>query len=893
MFGGLELIAILVLFLLVWGQRKRTAALEEQLRALTERLASSSDLPVKPEAAAVDTATGPVLEAALSEKPETEATTPVLVSGDGVPDIAAPAAEEEDSNSIAALPEKKRDIETSLGTRWAVWVGGLALALGGLFLVRYSIEAGIFGPGARLVLAAAFGLLLLAGGEFIRRTGYSLPLHGIANAHIPAILTGAGAFSLFGVAYAAHAVYGFIGPVAAFTLLAVVALATIGLAIVHGQALAGLGLLGALATPMLVATRSPNAWTLFAYLAIVLAATGAVARLRLWNLLMAAAFGGVGAWNILYMANDQGMDANVVLFTGLAMLAVLAFIWFWRSAAHKAAYDSPTLAAGLFVGVSAFALMTSELFDTGRQSIQATALVVAMLALAIWKLRALALLFSAAGVTAGSYGALGIAYGVAPILGFSAAGPFDVSNGNPTWSALALSALFLAVGAWMARRHASAGWRRATSWIACGGAVALIVVASLWVAVGDLDRDPVFAVVALFLTCFLAACGEWIARAEKPALAGGPAVSAALAAAGLAALLAVHAGFGPGLATVLTGALAVPPALAVRWRSYRVLGWLCVGAAIATLGRVAYDPTIVGSSFLQATPVLNWLLPGYGVPALSFVFAAWRLRATSDRRPQMVMEAAAALFAVLTIAMLVRHAMHDGVIGTGPVTLAEQAIYTLIALGTGAILLALDQRSPSSVLRLGSIAAGVVSAILIALQHFVVLNPLLTDESTGSVAVFNLLLLAYLLPAAAFGGLALYARGKRPAWYVQMLALGAALLAFAYATLSVRRVFKGEFIASWRGFDQTEMYSYSALWLVLGVVLLTAGVRLNSQALRFASAALIVVAVLKVFLLDMSALEGVLRALSFIGLGAVLIGIGLFYQRLLLKQSRLSGSNSA
>jgi uncharacterized membrane protein len=34
----------------------------------------------------------------------------------------------------------------------------------------------------------------------------------------------------------------------------------------------------------------------------------------------------------------------------------------------------------------------------------------------------------------------------------------------------------------------------------------------------------------------------------------------------------------------------------------------------------------------------------------------------------------------------------------------------------------------------------------------------------------------------------------------------------------------------------------------------------------------------------MSNLEGILRALSFIGLGAVLIGIGLFYQRILLNK---------
>ncbi len=57
--------------------------------------------------------------------------------------------------------EKARTIETALGTRWAVWVGGLALALGGLFLIRYSIEAGIFGPAERLMMAFLLGVVLV------------------------------------------------------------------------------------------------------------------------------------------------------------------------------------------------------------------------------------------------------------------------------------------------------------------------------------------------------------------------------------------------------------------------------------------------------------------------------------------------------------------------------------------------------------------------------------------------------------------------------------------------------------------------------------------------------------------------------------------------------------
>jgi uncharacterized membrane protein len=116
-----------------------------------------------------------------------------------------------------------------------------------------------------------------------------------------------------------------------------------------------------------------------------------------------------------------------------------------------------------------------------------------------------------------------------------------------------------------------------------------------------------------------------------------------------------------------------------------------------------------------------------------------------------------------------------------------------------------------------------------------------------------------------------------------MLGLLGSLLLFAYATLSVRRLFQGQHLAWWAGMGQVETWSYSALWLALGVGLLVAGLRIGSQVVRVASAVLIAVAVAKVFIFDMSELQGVLRALSFIGLGAVLIGIGLFYQRLLTR----------
>src|SRR6266702_4482541 len=57
----------------------------------------------------------------------------------------------------------------------------------------------------------------------------------------------------------------------------------------HGPALAALGLIGAYLTPILVAAPVPNYWALYVYLAFVTAAAFALARARLWRWLVIAA----------------------------------------------------------------------------------------------------------------------------------------------------------------------------------------------------------------------------------------------------------------------------------------------------------------------------------------------------------------------------------------------------------------------------------------------------------------------------------------------------------------------------------------------------------------------------------------------------------------------------
>ena len=112
-----------------------------------------------------------------------------------------------------------QSLEERLGAHWSVLVGGLALALGGIFLVRYSIEAGLLGPGVRVALGALLSLVLLGLGEKSRRGEILSNVPQLPAAHIPSVLTAAGTAVAFGTVYAAHGLYGFIGPAVAFVLL--------------------------------------------------------------------------------------------------------------------------------------------------------------------------------------------------------------------------------------------------------------------------------------------------------------------------------------------------------------------------------------------------------------------------------------------------------------------------------------------------------------------------------------------------------------------------------------------------------------------------------------------------------------------------------------------------
>ena len=815
------------------------------------------------------------------------------------------AAAAEDAVAAIAAAQPKESFESRIGARWAVWVGGIALALGGIFMVKYSIEAGLLSPAVRLSLAAVFGLVLMAAGEAVRRRTQPLIANAFRNAMIPGVLTAAGAITLFAVAYVAYGVYAYIGPLAAFVLLAAVAFATIGLSLLHGQALAGLGLLASMVTPGLVATDSPSAWTLFGFLSVAWLATFAAARIRRWQVVPALANAGMLLWALAYLSQADAPDALPVLMAMLVLALGHGLVWPGNVTAGEvpppigatAADPLDRLFAPPAVAVSltgALAMAFPALVLAGDMSSISHAdygfAVTVLLLAALGALRGWALypaLLSAVAAVAGTALMAALPDGLIEAVGSLAAPTFDnapsLAGPVPVNLILSLAALFAAIG--LAGVRLRKGEALAAVWSLLAPAVPFVIAAISFACFGDLGFDLRHGLFALVFGLVFFAAAEAFSR-ERQEADGLFVPQWALAAGGFAFLvLALHAmtsGLATTLGVALLGAAAV---FATRLRPWPVLPWLMAGAAAVVAGRIAFEPTIVGAANLSKTPVFNQLLAGYGIPALLLALSAFELRRWPGERIRNLLQALASLFLLLTAAILVRHGMNGGVLDSSVPTLGEQAIYTLLVIGASATMMSLDLKSPSPVFRYGSMVVGGLSMLSVLSAHFIGLNPYFTGELLGKWPVLDLLLVGYLLPGIAYGGLAYYARGRRPAPYVMALALTGVALVFAWVTLSVRRYWHGESIADWKGFLQPETYTYSVVWLLLGVLLLAVGSKADSKAIRLASAGLVLIAVVKVFLIDMSNLEGILRALSFIGLGAVLIGIGLFYQKILSGKS--------
>ncbi len=254
-----------------------------QLRARLERLERSRTRfpgqPIRPVPEEI-----PVLEEAESGSRE-----PVV----GAERITVPQVQEKFNHS-AGEPEKPPseptrtgsgfDWETWVGRRGLGWVAVLLLLFAVAFFLQQAFEYGWIGPLGRVALGMAGGVALIGAGLSYYQRDYRI---------FSQMLTSAGAVLLYLTTYAAFGFYDLLPRQPAGVFLVIVVLAIAGLALLYDAfAIALMGVIGGLLTPILLSTGQDQYRELFLYLGVLNLGVVLLLVLRSWPIVGTVALAG-------------------------------------------------------------------------------------------------------------------------------------------------------------------------------------------------------------------------------------------------------------------------------------------------------------------------------------------------------------------------------------------------------------------------------------------------------------------------------------------------------------------------------------------------------------------------------------------------------------------------
>lgn len=750
-------------------------------------------------------------------------------------------------------------LEERLGTRLPVWIGSVALFLAGAFLVKLSFDRGWLGPLTRVVLGGVFGLALLSLGEILVRR-----LERIAQG-----LSGAGIAVLYASLLAAVSLYGFIPRGLGFFLLAVITAVAVLLSLRQGPWIAVLGLVGGFTTPLLIGSEEPDAKIMFIYLFALQTGVLALIRRRNWWPLSWLTLTGCAAWTLgwtllnpedsvalaLFIVASVGVTAwagslsgsqtsesregagHLVLAgagTNLVLLGVLV------QAAHFGVFE------WLFFGLLAAGCLSLARIRPDVCLLPWLATIIGFVLFSVWR--------TPQGLIPGGFSITLLAFGALMVLG-SYLAAFGSAR-EKEWALL---------GCISAGLFFLAGWSvfdfpqetRFWGWWSLGLAVLHAVLAipfALWRAKNE-QHEQAFARFAVAAAVFAA----------------------------VAVPLEFKEFWWTGLWAIGVPALVYFAGL-LRLDCLRRVA---AGQSALVLFRLLVHP-ILFEYPAHGGPLANSFIPGFGVPLMALVLAAWLLRRNGETTGHYLHEIGAAVLAALFGIYQIRLAYHPAGaytrhswnLATDPLFPAECGTILVFLLALTWILWEGHRVWPRKSLEGGAILSFGL-ALCTAFVN-VAANPLWTGQAVGAAFLLNGLIPAYGLPALGLGLLSRRLSLKQEASAAALAGAASLVFWFHFFSLEIRQAFHGSVLSAGDTIP-AELYSYSAAWVVFGVALLALGTLLENTPLRWASLGVMFLSVSKVFLIDLAELRDFLRVLSLLGLGASLMVLAFVYQRFVFR----------
>lgn len=763
-------------------------------------------------------------------------------------------------------------LRSNLELHWMTWIGGVALALGGIFLAKYSLDAGLLSPSLRLALGGLFGVALIAGAEYLHSKG--IVFEGFNN-YVPAALAGGGFISCFALTLLAYSSYDMLSPVFAFIMLAVIALAASSMALRLGPLLAVLGIVGAYSVPIWVNTGSDNLAALLMYIGFVTFAAVLVAqqvkRPWLWYLLWAGHIGWY--WLALSVSNAQ----QIWIVGGFALLSIIGLIAIARLGLtlRLLAYRPHSLQRLLklqpdhslllaIVMPLLLAIVTSAV--SLQWQIVMVCLIVMLLFLVLqnsrWDLwQGVALLVAVLFVISQQNNSI------------------DYTDNLFVFTETYGIGLLFAVGFFLYGLYFGTHYYKRLTFHLVAAFSVFSLIATLYTITPEQGLGiayPLWSVLLLFSSCVLIKRAQpahtqwqqfsyWIGANANITLC----LTMLLAESGLTLALSIQVL----LISYVARRYKVPMPL---W-PIKVL--VAVVLARLTFAQWTYDADL---TFLA----MHWSMVVYPVCVVLFWFASKQWQQTEIK---IWLEGAA----LHCLALFITTETSYQLVGHYPQPMSlsfyEQVLLSCNWLALGCVYLyrSYSAGQLETLYRIaGFVLVGLASVLLMSTALYE--NPLLIRLYMGEMPLFNWVLFTWCVPSVLTLWLATLVKPLNAELSQVILGLSGLLAVLAINGL-IRQYWQGPFIYLDKATSDAELYSYSIIWLLLGALVVIAGHLKQQSLVQKVGLGILGAVIVKVFLIDMANLTGLLKAVSFIGLGLSLVGLSWLFQKLRNKNtSRLA-----
>lgn len=695
-------------------------------------------------------------------------------------------------------------VSTWLAENGLAWIGGGGLALGGLLLVVYAAQQGVFTPPLRIASAVVLGGLMIAASEWILRQKRA---PGGRHLLAAAVAAGAGAVTLYGAVCAAYALYGLIPFPAAAMLTAAVSLGLLGLALRHGEALALLAVFGAVITPWVTGMEAWSPTVLHAY-ALLIGVTGfVISAVRLWGRASFVTTAGLLAWSLAEPFG--GGAAQLLLAAAGPACAVL-----WRRAARRD--DDPAdPRRKVFLMQPAIALVlasvaTANLWFDGPMSgahlpeatLGAGALVLLGAAIVVLGMASPNVFAAPVGMAVlASLLALGL-YGRHP--GFALHLPWIHG----------LTALIPVAALFGALRSPPAG---RTVLLGVGGVGVALLASLAWPLLDRIGVTLAWTPAAILSGAMFLAAAVIARRVEQVLTDRGLVLW--LAAAAELAFLAIHAAVPTHLEPAAFATAALVLAFAAGRLAWPGLAQASVVGGLATLAAL-FRTDFIGAALEGRLALPVALAVSTGAAALLFLAARLTPSPRAPNRNEAEAQVTASLMVLLAGLFIGLHVILAGadprVTSDG---LFEGALRTVLLLAAGLLLVSRQRDGDGPIARWRTIVvvgAGIVHGLLV---QGLMWNPW-WGEGAPPVGppVANTLIVSFLAPAVL---LAVCAWRRRPGdGWARAWAAAAALFAVLWAVMTVRHLFQGAAMSGPQ-WDRAEVAAYAVLGLAVARLLRT------------------------------------------------------------------------